>query len=377
MVCEVCNKECGNIRSVSIHLAKKHKFDNCLLKDYYDKYFKKEMEGKCYFCGEDTPYMNMSIGYHKICGSKECLGKTRATGTYEFLMYKYGLSKDDAIKMMNDRATDRGIKIKDGLQKSYIDNNDFFKEKSHQSKEYWIKRGHSEEYAIEKVKSVTDMIHNKTWEKRRNNPELYRNVNTTQIAYWLKKGYSEDDAKLKVSDRQKTFSLETCIAKYGEIKGLEIYNLRQKNWSEKIEKKYRNGDFQKFVKEPYSLDEIELIEALIDRLNIKEDVHVHYGKKQFFRYFKNLGRTFSYDFVYDKKVIEFNGDYWHCNPKKYNRNYYHLFLQMYAYEIWENERIKIDSIKDLGYDVLIVWESDYKQNKEKIIQECIDFIKNN
>ena len=161
MKCQICNKECNEIIGLSIHLSKKHLLNDNQIKDYYDKYLKKEDEGKCYFCGEDALFKNISIGYHKICGSKECLGKTRATGTHEFLMYKYNLSKEDAIKMMNDRALDRGIKIKDGLQKSYNDNNDFFKEKSHQSKEYWIKRGYSEEDTIIKVKEVFDMIHNK------------------------------------------------------------------------------------------------------------------------------------------------------------------------------------------------------------------------
>lgn len=375
MNCEICNKDCDDIRGLSIHLAKFHHLDNNYLKLYYDKYLKKEDEGKCYFCKEGTPFINMGIGYHKICGSKECLGKTRATGTYEFLMYKYGLSKDDAIKMVNDRALCRGIKIKDGLNKKYIDNNNFFKEKSQSSKEYWIKRGYSEEDAIIKTKEVINITNAKIWKKRRKYPELYQDVNTTQIGYWLKKGFTEEEAKLKIIERQKTFSLETCIAKYGEVKGLEIYNLRQKNWSEKIEKKYRNGDFQKFGKDPYSYDEIELFEMIIDRLNIKDNVHVHYGKSQFFRFFKNLGKTFSYDFVYNHKIIEFNGNYWHCNPKMYNSNYFNKHLQMFANEIWEKDKMRIDAITEKGYDVLIIWEDNYKQNKEKVIQECIDFIK--
>jgi len=375
MKCEICDKDCNDIRGLSIHLVKKHLFENNQLKDYYDKYLKKDNEGKCYFCKKDNPFINMSIGYHRICGAKECLGKTRATGTYEFLMYKYNLSKEDAIKMMNDRAINRGIKIKDGLQKKFNDNDNFFKEKSHQTKEYWIKRGYNEKDAIKKVKEIFHKIHNKTWEKRRNNPELYQNINTTQIGYWLKKGYSEEESKLKIIERQKTFSLDTCINKYGEEKGLEIYNLRQKNWSEKIEKKYKNGEFQKFRSEPFSYDELKLIEIIVDKLNIRDNIHVHYGKNQFFRFFPDLKRTFSYDFVYNYKIIEFNGDYWHCNPKKYNSNYFHTYLQKFAYEIWENEKIKLDSIKKLGYEVLIIWECDYKQNKQKVIQECIDFIK--
>jgi len=49
---------------------------------------------------------------------------------------------------------------------------------------------------------------------------------------------------------------------------------------------------------------------------------------------------------------------------------------MLAFDIWERDKIKNNAIRNQGFDVLEIWESDYKQNKEKIIQECVDFIKN-
>jgi G:T-mismatch repair DNA endonuclease (very short patch repair protein) len=47
---------------------------------------------------------------------------------------------------------------------------------------------------------------------------------------------------------------------------------------------------------------------------------------------------------------------------------------MFAYEIWEKEKIKIKSIENLGYEVLIIWEYDYKYHKEETIQKCIEFL---
>ena len=127
--CEICNMEIKDLKGLSIHLSQKHKFDKFQLKEYYDKFLRKEKEGLCYFCEKEAIFRGLTNGYHKICKSKECLGKTRATGTYEFLMYKYNLSKDDAIKLMNSRAEDRGKKIKNGLWKSLEKNEKFFKEK--------------------------------------------------------------------------------------------------------------------------------------------------------------------------------------------------------------------------------------------------------
>jgi len=369
MECKICNKKVNGTKGLSIHLILSHEVN---IKEYYDKYLKKENEGNCYFCGKPSIFFNMTKGYHRICDSKECLGKTRATGTYEFLMYKYNLSKDESIKLMNERALDRGKKIKSGLWKSFEKNENFFKEKSRQSINFWLKRGYSEEESNKISNEIQKNIIEKTSKKRHENKHLYLDVNPTQLAYWLKRGYSDEESKKKISDRQKTFTLEKCIEKHGEIEGLKIWNERQRKWSEKIEEKYKNGDFVKFRKDMTSSPENELFKSLVEKLNIKD--RSYYGNNQYFRYFKEIGRTFSYDFVHDRKIIEFNGDYWHCNPKFYNKNYYHKYLQMTAEEIWDNNKIKNDIIIKEGYEVLSIWENDYKNNKEKVIQECIDFL---
>jgi hypothetical protein len=262
--CKICGKKLNGLVGLSVHLTKEHK--DITKKEYYDKFLKKENEGKCFFCENDAIFKDIVKGYHKICDSKKCLGKTRATGTYEFLMYKYGLSEKDAIKLMNSRAEDRGKKIKCGLQKSFDKNENFFKEKSRQNIIFWLKKGYSQEMAEIEVKKVTDEIHTKTWDKRRKNPELYKDINTTQIAYWLKRGYTEDESKEKIAKRQLTFTLEKCIQKYGDVNGLEIWTERQKKWSEKIEIMYKNGLFVKFKKEPYSKDEIELFSIISEKL---------------------------------------------------------------------------------------------------------------
>ena len=47
-----------------------------------------------------------------------------------------------------------------------------------------------------------------------------------------------------------------------------------------------------------------------------------------------------------------------------------------AGEIWKRDYKRIQLIKDKGYDVLIVWENEYKNNKEEIKNKCIKWIKN-
>lgn len=357
MECKICNKDCNRLKGLSIHLKKKHTFNDIEIKGYYDNYIKKENDGVCYFCSNDAIFFGFSKGYHRICDSKECLGKTRATGTSEFLMYKYGLSESDAITLMNERALERGVKIKDGLEKSFNENENFFKERSHQTKEYWIKQGFNEEDSIQKSGEVMDMIHTKTWEKRRKNPELYQDVNTTQVKYWIKKGYSEEESIEKIKMRQSTFSLEICINKHGETEGKKIWLERQHKWH----KNYKKSNFSKISQ--------ELFWSIYNKLD--------YGKKYIkFATLKNgvlddsgcnneerlkLGLVILPDFINlkNKKIIEFDGVYYHRNnPENIKRDI----------------KRTTELIKN-GYTVFKVNENEYKQNKEKSIQECIDFIK--
>lgn len=84
---------------------------------------------------------------------------------------------------------------------------------------------------------------------------------------------------------------------------------------------------------------------------------------------------FNADIVYNKKIIECNGDYWHCNPDIYDEQYYHTKLKMTAKEKWEYDKMRIDIFKSLGYDVLIVWERDFYKNKEKELKKCLTFLR--
>jgi very-short-patch-repair endonuclease len=74
---------------------------------------------------------------------------------------------------------------------------------------------------------------------------------------------------------------------------------------------------------------------------------------------------------FDKKVvIEFNGDYWHCNPQKYDENFFHQVKKKKASEIWEQDKKRVEIIKSFGYNVLVIWESHFRLGdwREKILK---------
>lgn len=59
-----------------------------------------------------------------------------------------------------------------------------------------------------------------------------------------------------------------------------------------------------------------------------------------------------------KHIIEFNGDYWHCNPSLYEAKFYHTVLKMTASEKWKLDEKRKQYFESLGYTVTVIWESD-------------------
>ena len=72
------------------------------------------------------------------------------------------------------------------------------------------------------------------------------------------------------------------------------------------------------------------------------------------------------------KVYEFNGDYWHGNPKKYNSNDINITCKKSYGELFDNTLKRINDIKELGYIVEEMWEYDWKLHK-KLMKTIITF----
>lgn len=69
---------------------------------------------------------------------------------------------------------------------------------------------------------------------------------------------------------------------------------------------------------------------------------------------------------YDKKtntVYEFLGDYYHGNPKIYNRNDINPTIKRFYGELYDDTLKKMNKVKSLGYNVKYIWENDWKQFK--------------
>lgn len=188
---------------------------------------------------------------------------------------------------------------------------------------------------------------------RKNNDNI---VHTTSLKYWLNKGYSEEEAKKKLSDRQRTFTLEKCIKKYGEELGIKVYNDRQMRWMNSIK---GNPNIPSRGTFSYSS------QALFLELELKRD------NKNFESKFAlngdnmnnemKIDRPDGYRYFIDycipelKCIIEYDGKYWHEGKEEYDMK-------------------RMSYIKELGYKVLVVTDDEYKKDRISTVNRCLEFI---
>lgn len=229
---------------------------------------------------------------------------------------------------------------------------------------FWVNRGFSEEEAKIKV--------SENQKNAAKSVDFDKRLLPSNIEYWIKRGLTEEEAKVEVSNHQRTFTLQKCIDKHGEGTGNLIYTKRQVKWQTSL---IENGN----LKCGFSRISQELFYRLLDEYSFKEKIDVFFATKNK-EYFISLkgGEFYQYDFV-DRnkmKIIEFNGDCYHANPIKYNENDKpNPFRQnLTASDIWAKDKRKTEVAIENGFQLLTIWESEYKKNKELTIKKCLDFL---
>lgn len=73
---------------------------------------------------------------------------------------------------------------------------------------------------------------------------------------------------------------------------------------------------------------------------------------------------FYYDLKIKNLIIELNGTYWHCNPKKYKKNDIVKFPNntfKKVKDIWEKDEYKIKNAQDNGFNVETIWEDELNE----------------
>ena len=193
---------------------------------------------------------------------------------------------------------------------------------------------------------------------------MRKNKDHTSLPYYINKhGLEAGSIKYKEHSDKLGITLDRQIKKYGEVEGAK----RFKQWKKETVSAFCSPISQKFCWEIYDkLDE-----------NLKKKTHFAKLNTEFLKC--STGYCYCYDFVISsiKLCIEFNGDLFHANPKKYTElDTPNPFMkEQTAKEIWNFDKIKKETLESFGYIVYTVWESDYREKQSFIIDDCLLKIK--
>lgn len=382
-ICKFCGKKCETLGILQTHLNRKHKLSKEEIEDYYIKYYKSENEGIDPITGNKTEFISMMRGYKKY---EKDNPKKFSTNTIEHYMIN-GLSYEDAKKRVEYTNRKSSEYLKGQWKKIKEEGKTF----GGWSKKHFLELGYSDSDAEKKVKecALNREIKMKEYRKKSRESGEYKFHSNTCIEFYLNKGMTKEESICALKKRQATNTLNNYIKKYGDVDGLIKFKERNNNWSIDMEERYHNGEYNRdsnkngngILNRNYSNKEKELSIILYNRLrNMIDDFKFSsictVNNKQY--YIFDSGKYYFYDIAFShngkKKIIEFNGDYWHMNPLKYNPDDYNNSLDLTAKEIWELFDKKINVAKNNGFTTFVVWESDWDNDKNEVIDKCIKFL---
>ena len=76
------------------------------------------------------------------------------------------------------------------------------------------------------------------------------------------------------------------------------------------------------------------------------------------------------------KIIEIHGDYFHANPEMYGPDEFILgpWKSYLAKDKWEYDEKRIQTARNHGFDVLVLWENEINSSIENIERKIDKFI---
>jgi G:T-mismatch repair DNA endonuclease (very short patch repair protein) len=169
-------------------------------------------------------------------------------------------------------------------------------------------------------------------------------------------------------------SLPYFVQKHGNEKGRALWERRNRNIS--MKNALRGSlPLKAYSEESQKLFSEIVKDTLIEGALFGPSEHIFFLTGS---HSKRLGQNLIRpDFLWCKKVIEYQGSRWHANPNRYSAedtpNPYRPSLT--SKEIWDKDEIRKNILEELGYQVLIVWDSDYHANPIKVLEECKNFIR--
>lgn len=203
-----------------------------------------------------------------------------------------------------------------------------------------------------------------------------KQADTNSFEYKAKK-YGMTEEEFDAYNSSRACTRINLIARHGEEKGTTM-------WEQYVERQRYTTTLEYFVEEYGKVDGNEkYTDFCKGRLSffggksiIEEEVYQELKSKHHMLsqhpLFSFSGGAYDMGCLPSKKLIEFYGDYWHTNPEIYDETF--LIHGKEARDIWKKDEIKVKMAENNGYQVLIIWEKDWRMDKEAQISRALHFL---
>jgi G:T-mismatch repair DNA endonuclease (very short patch repair protein)/predicted transcriptional regulator len=213
----------------------------------------------------------------------------------------------------------------------------------------------------------------------------------SEIKHWIRKGFDPREAHEKVADFQR------------------LQSLKGNNETTRNKRSVKNTGSNN----PMSLSSISLREGVTESEAKKltpcfgrtGEKHPMFGKKHTDEALKKIGQHINHngkskieheltnqliklyggeknapvngwccDYVQRNQmlVVEFFGDFWHHNPNLYAGEFVNRLTKRSSFEVWSRDARKLNELRELGYHVEVIWESDWYDNKNECMKRIND-----
>lgn len=197
-----------------------------------------------------------------------------------------------------------------------------------------------------------------------------------------KYGWSKED--FKNFNKSRAVTLTNLINKHGEEKGLDYFLKYCERQAYTCTREYfiseygniiGNEKFENFIKirscSSYinanlingyrsSLLEQKIFNEIVSYID--EDIECQFVISGF-------NKPYDFGSRHKNKLIEVYGSYWHLDPRIYKKDFIHPTIKKSASEIWKKDESKRNFALENGYQIYVIWESDWNYNSEKIIND--------
>lgn len=351
--CSVCSRE----------LCTEEEYNAFIKTKYYES--KRNLFSPVFFDG--------FLYYREVC--IDCLDEKFPNNKYNVTitpgsLFSLGITDEQTIHKMKEarKVTERNLIRKYGEEEGKRRFNEY-REKQAYSNSQEYKNMTDEEfkaYNLSRAVTLEKCIERHGQEKGISIFEGYKEKQaySNTLEYNIEKYGLDEGTKRynKIIESTKN-TLPNFIKRYGEEEGLKKYDDYMQN---------SNRSF-------YSNIASELFSKIDKELNIDCIIYYAPKTKEYGKYNFEIEKYNFYDFVIPelKFCIEFNGDCFHAKPEKYKPDDKpNPFIpNLTSKEIWEADEIKNSVLESFGFEVYIVWESEYINNKSDIIDEMVKIIR--